>query len=121
MTRFADLQLLAIQYLNSHLGEPVSTRVPATRPDAFVTVFVTGGSRANVLFDRPTLTVEAWHTQEWEARELAGKCRELIDNATHGDGFFTNDYDSGTPVFLPDESGQPRYTFTVEINVPGEG
>lgn len=121
MTRFADLQLLAVEYLNRHLDEPVSTRVPATRPSSFVRVMVTGGARVNVLFDRPTLTVEAWHQTEWEARELAGKCRELIDAATHGDGFATNDYDSGTPVFLPDESGQPRYTFTVQVNVPGEG
>lgn len=120
MTRFADVESLAVQYLNAALDAPVSTRVPAPRPDVFVRVMVTGGSRLNVLFDQPVLTVEAWSTSSWEARDLAGQCRALISAATHDDGFTEADYDSSTPVNLPDESGQARYTFTVPVNVPGE-
>lgn len=101
----------------------VHTRVPNPRPDEWVRVDRAGGVKANLVTDAATVIVEAWAQTEPRAHAIAQMCRALI-HAMEGTT------QSGVPVYrvgelagpttLPDpESGQPRATQTLQVNLRG--
>lgn len=58
-------------------GTAVSNRVPARRPERFITVERTGGQRTH-LWDSPMFAVQAWAASEAEASALADEVAVAI-------------------------------------------
>lgn len=118
---FPDTEAVVVKFLNAELDVHVGTKVPATRPDSFVRIRLSGGQRRNKVLDMPTVTVEAWANTEAAAAALIQKCRGLLNGA---------DRMAGTPVYRVQEFSSPtnfpdtdtdqyRYTITLAIGLRG--
>lgn len=121
---FPDATAVVTAWLDSHLIEPVHSRVPANRPTAFVTVVRTGGPRRNIIADNPQVTVESWAATVEEAHDLAQTVRAYV-NALIGEtvnGVFVSRVDElSGPADLPDPlSEQPRYSQSFSFVTRGE-
>ena len=116
---FRDVEGVAVTYLNGLLAEPVSTKVPATRPAAFVTVRRTGGDVMGRVVDRPRLTVSAWAPSSTAALELAEEVRDAFlaaNKVRTGPGFHRVQVES--LYYDPDPvSSIDRYTLLVSLTV----
>lgn len=101
-----------MDYLRAHLdGVPVSSQVPKTRPESFVTVVNAGGpGRLNQVLEEVYLTIESWDKDDLAAEVRATKVRALLER-----GPFMRYREMGAPTYLPDESEQFRYTWTVSM------
>lgn len=121
---FPDAVLVVIDYLRSVMpvGTQVYSRVPETRPAEFIRIQRLGGTRRNLVTDRPRVDVECWSDTEESAEALISKTRAYV-LAMAGKRGGTTVYDVsevGGPQWLPDSvSGQPRYSFAVEFSTRG--
>lgn len=101
---------------------PVHTRTPNPRPDQFVKVFRTGGPSRSVVLDDAQITVECWGQSDSEAADMALVVRAVIlatANTEAGDALIYRAREFSGPARLPDESGQPRYSWTVQVTTRG--
>lgn len=123
-----DVEGAAITYLTAGLTAQgitadVSVQVPDVMPAKMVRVSLTGGSRANMVTDRPQLTVECWAGSTVDASELARVCQGLMHAAggtSVGDIWVRKVEEVGGVQFLPDpDTNSPRYLFTVRWHVRG--
>lgn len=117
---FPDAVEVVCDHLRTELDPtPVVSRVPTTRPAAFVRVMRVGGVRRNLVTDEATLTVEAWAASEQAAHDLAQLARAHI-YAMPGDGDVYRVTEFSGPALLPDPlSDQPRYSLTVAVATVG--
>lgn len=107
--RPVDIEGRAIAAL-APLPEPVSTRVPAPRPAAFVRVTRVGGNRRNLVQGEPILLVECWAATSVAAFDLAARAWDLIDRDVSWSASLSE------PVSFPDpDSTSPRYQFTASL------
>lgn len=121
---FPDAVAICCTYLDGVLLEPVRSKVPNPRPDAFVTVTRTGGPKRNIVTDAAQVTVESWHESDEEAHDLAQAARAylnaMVGQTVNGAPVYRVDELSG-PARLPDPlSEQPRYSQSFEIAIRGE-
>ena len=123
-----DVEGAAVTFLRtglSSLGKSatVATKVPSTMPASMVRVSLTGGTRENVVTDRPQLTVECWAPDTVAASDLARTCHGLMHSAagfTVGTVWVRRAEDIGGVQFFPDhDTAKPRYQFTVRWFVRG--
>jgi hypothetical protein len=102
---------------------PVGNRVPDPRPDRFVRVRRTGGTRITVVTEAATIAIEAWALDVAGAEDLAQAARSVV----HSMARRTID---GVPVYLVDDVGgpaedadelsdQPVMPFSVAVHVRG--
>ena len=126
-----DAVKLMIGWLRSELPDipdhdhtiAVYRAIPNPRPASFITVQQTGGpgvdERLHVI-DGVQLTIEAWAGRIEQATALAQNARGVALAARGvvlGDTQVYRVQDGGAPVPLPDESDQPRVTFTVTLTL----
>lgn len=121
---FADTAAAVITHLNGILTEPVSGKVPATRPAKFVTVQRTGGIVRTQVSEDVNLTIEAWASRDDDAHDLAQlvryRLRLLPGTELVNDTAVYQCQELSGPVNLPDPlSNQARFTFTVVLHVRG--
>ena len=114
---YPDPKAALIAYLSERLDVPVASRVPNTRPEAFVRVLLAGGQGAiEGLLSDVAFTVESWDNNEAAAQARAQRIRGLLRNAYMMGGCPVTGYKEwGPPVDLADLSLQWRYTFTFAI------
>ena len=114
---YPDSKAALIAYLSERLDVPVASRVPNTRPEAFVRVLLAGGQGAiEGLLSDVAFTVESWDNNEAAAQARAQRIRGLLRNAYMMGGYPVTGYKEwGPPVDLADISLQWRYTFTFAI------
>ena len=114
---YPDPKAALIAYLSERLDVPVASRVPNTRPEAFVRVLLAGGQGAiEGLLSDVAFTVESWDNNEAAAQARAQRIRGLLRNAYMMGGYPVTGYKEwGPPVDLADSSLQWRYTFTFAI------
>jgi hypothetical protein len=115
---FRRVEGVVVSYLNGALAEPVSTKVPPSRPTAFVTVQRVGGDVVGRVVDRPRVSVSAWGDSFASALELAEDVRDaLLDGARRATaGFHRVKVES--LYYDPDPvSSQDRYTLLVSLTV----
>lgn len=107
-----------VQWLSAQpeLAEiPVSTDVPADRPDRFVSVERTGGERTKIL-DRPELAIQCWAQSSVAAAELADMLVDVVlprvyELADLGAFSINSIYN------YPLDETQPRYQITADAVV----
>lgn len=120
---FPDVEALLVSYLGTALGVPVASRVPNPRPVQFVRVNRVGGTRRNLVTDRPMVVVEAWAATEAEAAALGELARAhvfALAQTTVGGEWVRSVTEVGGLQSFPDPvSEAPRYQFTVQINTRG--
>lgn len=127
---FPDAEALFIQYLNTayisyadYTSPALSaySLIPASRPARFTRVLRTGGSRAGLVVDRVTFTIESWSDDAEEASEIAQLNRGLafaIDQSGGVQWYAPQEF--AGPANLPDPlSSQFRYTQSISIGVRG--
>lgn len=114
-----DAKALIISYLKAHVDVPVVSRVPHTRPGAFVRVLLAGGAgRLNQVLEERAFTVEVWAGTEEVAHDLCVSVRKSLMLLDQWDGHPVYRYTEwGPPVDLPDESEQFRYQYTFSIRL----
>ena len=120
---FPDGETVWIQYLQAQWSardEPadVASKIPNPRPDRFIRVSGTGGSRSNIATDNPGFLVECWDVTDTAAFDLARITRALMD-ATDGIdiGMWIEDIATSVPVLYPDpDTNLPRYQFTAQVH-----
>ena len=100
---------------------PVGTRVPSPRPARFVRLERVGGTRLDVVTDRPRIDVHCWGDSEESAADLAALARALLFAMPGWRGAVAYDVaEVGGPNTLPDpDSEQPRVVFAVEVSLRG--
>lgn len=100
---------------------PVGTRVPNPRPSRFIRLERVGGTRLDVITDRPRIDVQCWAEDEEAAADLAKLARALLFAMPGWRGATAYDVaEVAGPNTLPDpESGQPRVVFAVEVSLRG--
>ncbi|MFF3190557.1 hypothetical protein [Streptomyces misionensis] len=123
---FPDGVAVVRAYLREALvarGDDVSvgTRVPSPRPPRFVTLERVGGTRLDVVTDRPQIDVQCWGASEEDAADLASLARSLLFAMPGWRGAVAyNVVEIGGPNTLPDpDSGQDRVAFAVEVSLRG--
>lgn len=125
---FPDVEAALVGWLPDALTglvvpQPVSTRIPHPRPVRFIRVERTGGPRQNEVVDGAQVTVECWDDNTVAAAATARIVRAVLGSARNvttpsGDLIYRTTEFSG-PAFLPDVSGQPRYSWTVQVHLRG--
>lgn len=100
---------------------PVVTRVPSSRPPAFVRIERVGGSCIDRVTDRPRLDVECWGPDEGAVADLVKVARALVFAIPGWRGAVAYDVDDvGGPNTSPDSiSGQECSSFAVEVSLRG--
>lgn len=104
----------AVAHLSGALGVPVSTAVPAERPQAFVTV-ERGGGRVTPYSDSPSLTVQVWHSDRLALESLAdAACDALMGLVDAVDGAMSAEI---TKSYYPEQvTGYwPRYVIACDL------
>ncbi|MCT9142945.1 hypothetical protein [Streptomyces violarus] len=101
---------------------PVGTRVPDRRPSRFVRLERVGGTRLDLVTDRPRIDVHCWGDSEESATDLASLARSLLLSMPGWRGAVAYDVvEVGGPNTLPDPtSEQPRVVFAVEVSLRGK-
>lgn len=95
---------------------PVSTDVPADRPDSFVTLERTGGNETTWgLIDRPTLAVQCWAPTRTKAGDLAETVKQVIRRAVEIPQ--VKHVAIGSTANFPLDESTPRYQLTVDMTV----
>lgn len=121
-----DVEGVVAGFLRSGLSDrgragTVATRVPEIMPARMVRVSLTGGSRRDVVTDRPQVTVECWESSSVEASATARLCEGLLFSAAGSSvgGVWVRRVESvGGVQFFPDpDTNSPRYQFTVRLDV----
>jgi hypothetical protein len=124
---FDDIEVALADHLASELAArgisaPVRIEVPATRPAEFVRLTRVGGSRSNLITDRPRIVAECWSELGIAAAALASTVRALINAVAPGYAgavWVDRVVDVGMS-FLPDpDTGIPRYVVTAELHIRG--
>lgn len=121
---FGDATAAVVGLLATALSPTqVHSRVPATRPDEFVTALRVGGARRNVVVDDATVLVEAWAAGVDRAHDLAQLARAAV-HAAHGDRvgpqslLVCDTAEFAGPAMQPDPlTSQARYTLTVQVSL----
>lgn len=125
---FPDGVLAGVQILRdglAGLGDavPVHREVPAVRPERWVQVVGTGGTRRTLVSDAKQITVSAWASRADHASALVERCRAVL-------GAAVGDVVNGSPVYRVEELGSPydnpdpvsgsqRCTFSVRLHLRG--
>lgn len=118
---FPDAEAIVVTFLRSRLtGTAIHVRVPTSRPPKFIQVRRSGGT-AYQLVDRPRIDIYAWAGSDEEAKDLAQLARAHLGDirgvrSGHSVTAVT-DFAGLSPA--PDQSGQPRWFFSVEITIRG--
>lgn len=102
-----DVTKILVHELDAALGVPCYPTVPADRPDSFVTVECTGGTRTAVL-SYPSVAVQSWAATQQAASELAEKVDEAMRSLPYGESGITN-VEGGVPYPFPSTERIPRY------------
>lgn len=124
LVQFPDMAQILSTRIGTATGEPTGTRVPNPRTTGgFVLVRRIGGPRLNIVTDKPTVTIEAWHDTDAQAHDLIQLARSIVyamrGEQHSGSTIYAVDEFAG-PVDFPDPlSDQPRYTCTFSIGVRG--
>ena len=99
-----------------------STTVPEIMPTTFTRVSVIGGTRVNILQDRPSVLVEHWsHTSRLAASSGARAARDAVLAASHSAsaGVWLGEVSASLPVEYPDPDHVDawRFQFTATVTV----
>lgn len=112
-----SIETTLVQFLNRQpelTGIPVSTDVPAKRPERFVTVERVGGDESPFT-DRPLLAIQCWDTSRVQASFLAQRVKVLLERATRIPAVARVRIESTLNYPLDERS--PRYQITAELTV----
>ena len=112
-----NVETTLVQFLNRQpelAGVPVSTDVPARRPERFVTVERTGGAETPFT-DHPMLAIQCWDTSRVQASFLAQRVKTLLERATRIPAVARIVIESTTNYPLDEHT--PRYQITAELTV----
>ncbi len=118
---FPDAELIVVEFLRTRLtGVPVHVRVPHENTGRFVQVRRSGGL-AETVYDRPRIDVNAWADSDEDAKDLAQLARAHLGDirGTRSGHMVAGVTDFAGLAPVPDQSGQPRWFFSVEITVRG--
>lgn len=121
---FGDAAAAVVGLLELQLAPtPVYSRVPADRPDEFVTAQRVGGAARNLVVDDATILVEAWAAQFDRAQDLVQLARAAV-HAARGDRVGPQALlvcatgELAGPAPSPDPlSSQARYTLTLQVSL----
>jgi hypothetical protein len=118
---FPDAEALAVTFLRGQMpGTEVHVRVPKIRPATFVQVRRSGGISTGPV-DKPRLDFHVWAPTDEEAKDLAQLCRaHLGDIRGERSGHqvtAVTEFAGLAPA--PDQSGAPRWFFSIEITTRG--
>lgn len=122
---FPDAESVVISYLKTVIpGLRISTTVPSTRPDSFVTVIRAGGRKVRLNADSAMLIFECWDKDTVKASALCRTVRAYVNalpgNVVNGVWVYKVT-EIGGPGYYPDPTtGLPRYQFTVTVDMRGE-
>lgn len=101
----------------------VGTRVPNPRPPRFVRLERVGGTRVDLITDRPRIDVQCWGASEEDAADLATVVRALLlaIPGWRGSAVAYDVVEVGGPNTQPDPaSGHDRVLFAVEVSLRGK-
>ena len=108
-----NIELLLVRLLNDALDIPVSTDIPANRPDNFVVLERTGGRRRHG-YDTPTVAIQVYGKDRVNASKsadtVARALESLVSHPTIGSVSITGPYN------YPDlDAKHSRYQLTVNL------
>lgn len=107
---------IVVAILDDALGVPVSTEVPATRPERLVTVDLEGKAGTPLIM-RPRYQIVCWGRSDREAHGIARACLDALWGAAE-----THPYLSACQMesMARDEwsaTGQARYLLVVDLTI----
>jgi len=121
--RFPDVEAMLAAWMPTVLPVPCSTRIPNPRPSRWVRILRTGGPSEMLVVDQAQITVECWNDNLVGAANDAATVRahlRALQGRTVAGVQVLRVREWGGPANLPDtHSAQPRYTWTVSIDVRG--
>ncbi len=125
--KFPDVEAALVGWLPAAVSPygvdaPVSTQIPNPRPPKFVRLFRTGGPSRDVVVDDAQVTFECWANSDTDAADMALVVRAVIlavANTDAGGDLLYRAREFSGPARLPDESGQHRYSWTVQVSTRG--
>lgn len=99
-------------------GFEASTRMRANHVDGMIRVSRVAGERQNMVLDRATILVECWHSDSYEASQLAHQLSDRAEDALDGTALDAKTRVSRVvttgPLEFPDPSSTlVRYQFTL--------
>lgn len=120
---FPGVEALLHSHLEPLLGVPVVSRVPKVRPDRFVRVVRTGGTKRSLIMDAPMVVFEAWGVDEIDAEQLLALTRAHVHampgHYAAGEWVYRVREIAGPQAYPDPITESPRYVFTATIGVRG--
>ena len=124
---FADIEAALADHLAAALAArgvtvPVQLDVPNPRPTRFVRLVRVGGTKSNLITDRPRIVLECWDALGTGASDLAALVRALVTALAPGNmsGIWVDKVIDMGMVYRPDPgTNLPRYLVTAELHVKG--
>lgn len=122
---FPDVEALLISHLSERFPDtPISTVVPDPRPKRFMRLRIVGGNNLRINTDSTMVTFHCWEADSIKASQLARQARAYVHalaGESINDTWIYRVRDVGGPVSNPDPlTKEPRYQFTVSLDVKGE-
>ena len=112
-----DAEAAFVAWLKAGGFAKASTRIPPTQVDGMMRVSRVGGRRLNLVQDAVEMLIEVWHSQPYEASQIAHDVAGRLESATDGTlldlSTRVSEMNTTGPLEFPDpNSGLYRYQFT---------
>ena len=111
-----DTTAIVVEILSDYLDAPVSTEVPAQRPQRLVTVAQDGGNDTPFLM-RPRYSMTCWGDSDQDAKGLARACVDALWDAALDHPYLSACTHVSTARDEWTSTGQARYYVTVDLTV----
>lgn len=111
-----DVERVVAQRLMGATGIRAVLEVPEERPDEFISVEMTGGTREQMCIQHASLAVQSWA----QTRQRAAEISRLVEQAMPGLAEEQNIFRAvanGTYRWPDPDSGQARYQTNVELTI----
>lgn len=111
-----DVERIVAQRLMSATGIKAVLEVPDDRPDEFISVEMTGGTRERMCIRRASLAVQSWAQTRLRAAEIARLVEQTTPSLADEQNIFRA-VANGTYRWPDPDSGQARYQTNVELTI----
>lgn len=111
-----DLERVVAQRLMGATGIKAVLEVPEDRPEEFISVEMTGGTRERLCIQHASLAVQSWAQTRQRAAEIARLVEQSTPGLTEEPNIFRA-VANGTYRWPDPESRQARYQTNVELTI----
>ena len=112
-----DVERVVAQRLMGATGIRAVLEVPEERPDEFISVEMTGGTREQMCIQHASLAVQSWAQTRQRAAEISRLVEAAVSGIADAEQNVFRAVATGSYRWPDPDSGQARYQTNVELTI----